>query len=63
MCACTHEICDIEDLMQSTHVHSRGVLDYLDKNAYMSVIHTLNLVCMHVDVYVIYKPRMMLLTI
>ena len=63
MCACAREICDIEDLMQSTHVHTRGVLDNLHKHECMSVIHTLNLVRMHVDVYNIYKPRMMLLTI
>ena len=51
MHACAHEICDVEDFMQSIHVHTRGVLNNLHKHACMSVIYTLNLVRIHVDVY------------
>ena len=56
MHACACKIDDIEDLMQSTHVHTRYAHDNLHKHACMSVMHMPNLVHMYVNVYM--KPMM-----
>ena len=56
VCAC--KIDDIEVLIQSTYVCTRRVHDNLYEHTYMSVMYTPNLIRMHVDIYMNYKPRM-----
>ena len=58
-CVCMHKINEIEALVQSSHVCTRRVHDKLHEHMCMSVMYTPNLVCMHVDVYMNCKPRMM----
>ena len=53
------QIYNVEVLMQSTRVQTRHVDNELHKHVYMSVTYTLNLVNMHIDVYMNCKPRMM----
>ena len=60
MHACACKINDVETLMQSTRVCSRYVHDNLHDHTCMSVTYTLNLVHMHIDVYMNSKPMMML---
>ena len=49
---------DIVVLMQSTHVCTGRVHNNLYDSTCMSVMYMQNLVRMHVDVYMNYKPRM-----
>ena len=59
MHVCVYKIDDIEALVESTHVYTGCVHENLHKHTCISVTCTPNLVCMHVDVYMNCKPRMM----
>ena len=53
------KIIDVEALMQSTCVCTRGACDNLHEHTCMSVMYMPNLNCIHVDIHMNCKPRMM----
>ena len=60
---CARKTDDVETVVQSTCVCALRVHDDLHEHACKSVMYTPNLVRMHVDVHMNYKPRMTVLTL
>ena len=58
MYTCAYKINDVEALIQNTGPCTRYMHDNLHEHACQLCAHP-DLVCMHVDVYINCKPRMM----